>query len=271
MSEELSPILEGALLQGLRDFGDKYDLSCQPDLYQCLQDCLRRALVNIKMDDLAADGFSGAKKKSRNTSGYNEYIKEAWAEYRTQKKLGATAPVDAADLVKTLPQETMSDFAKKWKSMKEADKKKYMDAANQKNTAAKTTSVASIPTKVARRRGPLSGYQFYIALDETKTKVPPGLTSMEQMSYKAKLWKALTESEQQEYKVRSEKTFWESNPDLYEQHQQEQAEKALKTVTQEKMVDSTKMPTVSLPVLKKGSEPLPKLKPLMMIKKPAAV
>lgn len=260
--EELSPILEGALLQGLRDFGDKYDLSSQPDLYQCLQDCLRKALLNIKMDELIAEGAAnGGKKKSRNTSGYNEYIKEAWAEYRAQKKLDIIKD-NSNDLAQTLPQETMSDFAKKWKSMKDIDKKKYMDIATQKNMATKAAAKSGSGTaaaattaagtaKVTRRKGPLSGYQYYITLEETKSRVPPGLTSMEQMSYKAKMWGGLTDQEKLEFKNRSETEFWTNNPDLYEQYQQELAEKALKTVTQNKMVEATKMPVVTLPVLRK--------------------
>ena len=83
--------------------------------------------------------------------------------------------------------------------------------ANKRNNPNPT--VAPTRKRIVRRKGPLSGYQYFITI----TKCPPGMVSTEQMSYKATEWAKLSKAEQVQYKIKSEEVFGQKIP-IYSQN-----------------------------------------------------
>ena len=264
---ELLPEIQSAIAKGLREFESQYDLSKQPglmlDLYSYLENALKNCGSPALMNPNYIPGREQAKKKKKVTA-YTLYTKEAWANYKEEKKLKLkTDPNYKNDVT---PQTMLSQFAERWQKLKPAEKKPYEDKAahlNNPTTPAEIAAAAAINKKRnARKKMPLSGYQYFIAT----TKCPPELTkSTEQIKYKAGLWSSLSEDQKIMYKIQSEDTFWKENPDLHEEHQQRIAELMLKEEEKKKMLQNMKYnaPSLKLPNVLKN--PINKIAPAIPV------
>lgn len=226
---ELLPEIQGALANALREFEGQYDLSRSPefmiDLYQCLNRALKACGSPALVNPNYVPGRSKQKKK-RPMTGYILFTKEAWKKHKEEvKALKKANPTYKND---STPQDMLSNIALQWKSLSTSQKKPYLDQATRMNNPGTAEGVAAIAEKkkrAARKKGPLSGYQYFV----TVTKCPEDLSaSTSQMKYKAQLWSALSEDQKTAFKVQSEDTFWLNNPDLLEEKRQREAEEALK-------------------------------------------
>lgn len=228
---ELAPEFEGAIELALKNFGDTWDLSKQPELLNCLVDNLRLAFSQIKMPSTAG-------KKTRGTSGYNEYIKSRWEAVREAKKkakqtggageAGAAAGAAGDPSVtheNETPQETMSDFAKDWQSLPDTEKEKFHAMAKQKNSV----DFPNKGQKARRKKGPMSGYNYFIKLKTSEIKdTLPNMPSTDRMTYISGLWSGLTEADKDNYKKKASDEFWAENPDLLAEREREEAERVAK-------------------------------------------
>jgi hypothetical protein len=218
---ELLPEIQAAISNALRDFGDTYDLSTQPELILNLYNCLDKALKAAGLPFLICEGEKKDKRKGKVTA-YTEFTKAAWARHKEEKKKAKKENNDSFN--DGTPQELMSVFAKQWKALSAADKKPYEDLAAKHNNPNPTGTETPAKRKVTRRKGPLSGYQYFITL----TKAPEDLSSTDQLRHKARLWAELSDEEKAKHKIEAEELFWKENPDLYQLNQQKIADDILR-------------------------------------------
>ena len=234
---EIAPEFEGAIELALKNFGETWNLSGQPELVKALVSHFRLAFSQIKLPS--------AQKKTRGTSGYNEYIKSRWEQVRAAKKAAKQSGGGGGGETTETPQETMSEFAKDWKSMSATDQQKYHDLAKQKNSE----NFPSKSKKSQRKKGPMSGYNYFIKVKTAELKeTDSGLQSMDRMKHISTLWNGLTQVERDQFKKVASDEFWAENPDLWEERQREKAE-AEQKAKEKALEDAAVLSAIRQPVV----------------------